>query len=284
MDRTSEIRKVLLITLLLNMLVSGAKIFYGYITSSVAMISDGFHSLFDGVSNIVGLVGIYLSSHPPDERHPYGHRKYETVFTIFVGLLMFITCIEIFKRVYDSLSGKYQAEVTALSFAVMLSTMAVNIFVAAYEKRMGEKLSSEYLTADARHTKSDIYVSIGVIAGLIFVKLGIKIADPIIGTLVGIFVAKAGIDIIRESTEMLIDKRQIDVSIIKEIACNVDGVIECHDIRTRGTKGYVFVDFHIVVDPLISVENAHKIAHIVEDKIRLRFPEIADVVVHVEPS
>ena len=97
MQRTSEIRKVLLITLALNILVSAAKVFYGYITNSVSIFSDGFHSFFDGISNIVGLAGIYISSNPPDEKHPYGHRKYETVFTIFVGLLMRLTCFEVLK-------------------------------------------------------------------------------------------------------------------------------------------------------------------------------------------
>lgn len=283
MDRTSEIRKVLIITLLLNILVSGAKMFYGYFTYSVAIISDGYHSLFDGVSNVVGLVGIYLASHPPDERHPYGHRKYETVFTIFVGLLMFITCIEIFKRVYDSLTGKYKAEVTTLSFVLMLSTMAVNMFVTMYEKRMGRKLSSEYLMADAQHTKSDIYASIGVIVGLIFIKLGFPIADPIVGAIVGILVAMAGVNIIRESAEALVDRTQTDTSSIRDIVCSIEGVLDCHDIRTRGTKNHVFVDLHILVSPLLTVQDAHKIAHAVEKKIKSKIPEVIDVVVHIEP-
>lgn len=283
MNRTSEIRKVLIITFLLNILVSGVKIFYGYFANSVAIISDGYHSLFDGISNIVGLVGIYLASHPPDERHPYGHRKYETVFTIFVSLLMFITCIEIFKRVHGSLTDKYEAEVTVLSFFLMLSTMVVNIFVTVYQKRMGRKLSSEYLMADAQHTKNDIYASIGVIIGLIFIKLGFPIADPIVGVIVGIMIAKAGIDIIKESAETLVDRTQMGTAVINAIACSVEGVIECHDIRTRGTRGNIFVDLHVLVSPLLTVQDAHKIAHAVEKKIKGKIPEVIDVVVHIEP-
>lgn len=283
MDRTHEIRKVLLITLVLNILVSVTKIVYGYFTYSVAIISDGYHSLFDGVSNVIGLVGIYLASHPPDERHPYGHRKYETVFTIFVGLLMFITCIEIFKRVYDSLTGKYEAAVTTLSFVLMLLTMAVNMFVTTYEKRMGRKLSSEYLIADAEHTKSDIYASIAVIIGLIFIKLGFPIADPIVGAIVGILVARAGVNIIRESAEALVDRTQADISSIRDIVYSIEGVIDCHDIRTRGTKNHIFVDLHILVSPLLTVQDAHKIAHDVEEKIKRTIPEVIDVVVHIEP-
>lgn len=284
MDRTSEIRKVLLITLALNILVSAAKVFYGYITGSISIFSDGFHSLFDGVSNIVGLIGIYIASHPPDEKHPYGHRKYETVFTIFVGLLMLFTCFEVFRKVYESLTDKHETTITTASFFVMVITLIINIFVSVYEKQMGEKLNSEFLIADSKHTKSDIYVSLGVIVSLIFIKSGFPIADSIAGSVVGIFIAKAGIDIIRESTETLVDRTQMDTSIIKEIVCTVDGVMECHEIRTRGTKSHVFIDLHILVDPSLSVENAHRIAEAVEKEIKSKISEIVDVVVHIEPS
>ncbi|BCB95260.1 cation efflux system protein [Dissulfurispira thermophila] len=285
MNRTSEIRKVLLITLVLNLIVSAAKVFYGYYINSVSILSDGYHSLFDGVSNIVGLIGIYIASHPPDEKHPYGHRKYETVFTIFVGVLMFITCIEIFKKSYNSFLGQSEtAMITPQSFMVMLITLSVNIFVAIYEKNKGVSLTSEYLIADSKHTRSDIYVSLGVIGGLIISKIGISKADPIAGAIVGIFVAKAGIDIIKESTEILVDRTQMDTSMIKEIACTVDGVIECHEIRTRGTKSHIFVDLHVIVAPSLTVEDAHKIAEIVEKKIKNEISEVVDVVVHIEPS
>lgn len=284
MDRTSEIRKVLLITLALNILVSAAKVFYGYITGSISIFSDGFHSLFDGVSNIVGLIGIYIASHPPDEKHPYGHRKYETVFTIFVGLLMLFTCFEVFRKVYESLTDKHETTITTASFFVMVITLIINIFVSVYEKQRGEKLNSEFLIADSKHSKSDIYVSLGVIVSLIFIKSGFPIADSIAGSVVGIFIAKAGIDIIRESTETLVDRTQMDTSIIKEIICTVDGVMECHEIRTRGTKSHVFIDLHILVNPSLSVENAHRIAEAVEKEIKSKISEIVDVVVHIEPS
>jgi cation diffusion facilitator family transporter len=283
MNRISQIRKVLLITLFLNILVSGSKIIYGYMTSSIAMISDGFHSLFDGVSNIVGLIGLYLSFHPPDEKHPYGHKKYETVFTIFVGLLMFITCFEIFKKVYLSLSNRHDVVVTTESFIIMGVTMLINLFVTNYESKMGHKLKSDYLLADARHTKSDIYSSIGVIVALLLSKTGFPAADAIVGAVVGIVVAKTAIDIIRESAETLVDRRQIDISVIKNIACNIEGVIDCHDIRTRGTKGDIFVDLCVHVSPQLSIDEAHKIADEIEARIKRLIPDVVDVMVHIEP-
>ncbi|MGO9378355.1 MAG: cation diffusion facilitator family transporter [Dissulfurispiraceae bacterium] len=284
MNRISEVRKVLVLTLLLNIIVSGAKIIYGLLTYTIAISSDGLHSLFDGLSNVVGLVGVHLASHPADERHPYGHRKYETVFTIFIGLLMLFTCYAIFKGVYDSLTSRHRPLVVATSFILMISTTAVNIFVTIYESKQGKSLKSEYLTSDSRHTKSDIYVSAGVIVSLVFTEMGFGYADAVAGTIVGIFVAKAGFDIIRESAEILIDRSQVDSSEILLVAECIPGVVECHNIRTRGTKDAIFVDMHCLVNSELSVEKAHRIADEVEQKIRQKYPEIIDVVVHVEPA
>ncbi|HMK56137.1 MAG TPA: cation diffusion facilitator family transporter [Dissulfurispiraceae bacterium] len=284
MNRISEVRKVLTITLALNILVSGAKIAYGFMTHSVAISSDGFHSLFDGISNVVGLIGVYLASHPADERHPYGHRKYETVFTIFIGVLMLFTCFEIFKGVYDSFAGRQLPIVGPESFILMVATTSVNIFVTLYEKKKGKELASEYLIADAGHTRSDIYVSLGVIVSLVLTEIGLAYADAIAGAVVGIFVAKAGFDIIKEAAETLIDKSQVDPSKILQVAECVDGVVECHHIRTRGTSDSIFVDLHCLVHPELSVDNAHGIAHKVEAEIRQKFPAVVDVVVHLEPA
>lgn len=284
LDRTFEVRKALLITLALNILVSVAKIIYGYITFSVSILSDGFHSLFDGVSNILGLIGIHIASHPPDDTHPYGHRKYETVFTIFIGVLMLLTCFEIFKKVYESFAGKQEPIVNIASFLVMVITLFINIFVTTYEKRRGIALKSEFLIADAQHTKSDIYVSLGVILSLVFTKLGFPLADPVAGIIVGLLVAWAGISIIKDSTETLVDRTQADIKLIKKFTCSVDGVMECHDIRTRGAKSHIFIDLHILVNPFLSVEDAHKIADVVEQEIKDKMPDVVDVVVHVEPS
>ncbi|MCX8031055.1 MAG: cation diffusion facilitator family transporter [Thermodesulfovibrionales bacterium] len=273
----------MLLTLFLNLLVSGVKIFYGYFINSVAIISDGFHSLFDGVSNFLGLLGIYLSSHPPDERHPYGHRKYETFFTTFVGFLMFLSCVEIFKKAYESVKSSHIVDVNEASFAIMICSIIVNYFVAKYESSKGKELGSEYLIADSQHTKSDVYISIGVIASLVLIELGISYADVITGIVVGIFVARAGIMIIKEAADSLTDKTKIDKQSIKAVVNQIEGVRDCHDVRTRGTINHVFVDLHISVDSTLSIQEAHEISHEVESLIKRKFPEVVDVLTHIEP-
>ena len=282
-DRSAAIRRVLWITLSCNIFVSGSKIAYGYYSNSVSMTADGFHSMFDGVSNIMGFIGIYFASHPPDEDHPYGHRKIETIFTIFIGVMMSLTCFEIFKQVYESIKSEPQVNVTTESFLIMIITLGINIFVTTYEKRRGKQLNSEFLIADAMHTKSDIYATVGVIIGLVFIKLGFTRADTIVGAVVGILVARAGIGILREAADVLADRKQLDPQKIKEIVCGIDNVVDCHKVRTRGTRSHIFIDLHVTVKPELSVVDGHKIAHTAEEKIKETIKAEIDVVVHIEP-
>ncbi|MCX8027729.1 MAG: cation diffusion facilitator family transporter [Thermodesulfovibrionales bacterium] len=284
MYRQKGIKSVLVITLLLNILVALMKVIYGYVVDSVSIRSDGFHSLFDGVSNVIGLIALKLSSQPPDSKHHYGHRKVETLFTIFIGLVMLVTCFEILKNTYEALFKGEMPSISYNSFLVMSFTFIVNIFVYFYETTMGKRLRSEYLIADAKHTLSDIFITIGVIFALILQWSGITFADAVVGLIVGVFIGYTGIVIIKESSDVLIDRSYVDDITIREIVCMHNDVIECHEIRARGAKGDVFVDLHILVSPEMSVLQAHRIAHEVEDAIKLKMPEIKDVVIHIEPK
>lgn len=283
-DNTSKIRNVLLFTLLLNVAVALSKVIYGYASNSIAMTSDGFHSFFDGASNILGLIGIWIASHPPDEKHPYGHRKYETLFTIIIGLMIFATCFQIIKLVYHSFVEYHKTEVTTVSFAVMFITISVNIFVTMYESKKGRELKSEFLLADAMHTKSDILASVGVIAGLIITRLGFRLADTIVGAVIVLLIARIGYDILKRASDALVDTIRIDNTEVTAAVNQVRGVMGCHGVRTRGTEHLVYLDLHILVDPKLSAEKAHDISDSVEEKIKALFPSVADIVVHIEPD
>ncbi|MCI4625129.1 MAG: cation diffusion facilitator family transporter [Candidatus Magnetoovum sp. WYHC-5] len=284
MNRQTEINKVLVITLIFNLLVSSLKIIYGLLIDSVSITSDGYHSLFDGISNIVGIIGIYMSCSPSDEEHPYGHRKHETLFTLFIAVMMFSTCYGIFKSVYVSLKEQEVPVIGIDSFVVMVFTLCVNIFVSRYEKNMGDKLQSEYLIADAKHTKSDIYATIGVIIGLVLVKLGVHEADPIAGTVVGFLVLRAGLGVLKTTTSILVDTKKLDAGLVQHLTEGVQGVIGCHKIRTRGTDGHIFLDLHILVTAGLSIEEGHTISHNVENTIKNNIKDVVDVVIHIEPA
>jgi len=283
MSRLKKVRRVLLYTLFLNVFVAVAKIFYGYAIDSISMRSDGFHSFFDGTSNVVGLVGIWVASQPPDEGHPYGHRKFETLSTIAIATMIFAAGTEILREAYLRLSVPHDIEVSVMSFTVMAVTLAVNIAVMMYETRKGRELKSDFLTADAMHTQTDIYISSSVVISLIAAKAGYPIVDIIAAFVITLFIAKMGFSILKSATHVLADAACINPDDIESVVKNIHGVRDCHGIRTRGNRDFVNVDLHVLVDPDAKIQEAHAIAHTVEDAIKKEFRSVVDVVIHVEP-
>jgi cation diffusion facilitator family transporter len=166
----------------------------------------------------------------------------------------------------------------------MLVTMLVNYSVTTYESKKGKELNSEVLLADSAHTRSDIYVSLSVIIGLMAIRLGYPIIDPAVSILIALVILHAGAEIIFYSVSILADESQIDTEEIAEVVRNVEGVLDCHKIRTRGPPGNVYVDLHVEVDPDMSTYKSHTISHIVQYRIKESFEGIEDVLVHIEPA
>lgn len=283
-DYSENVRNVLILTLILNFGVALAKVLYGLFTNSIAITSDGFHSSFDGVSNIVGLIGIWIASHPPDEKHPYGHKKYETLFTIIIAIMIFATCFQILRKVYLSIFEDHKTIVIETSFIVMFLTMGVNIFVMRYESKKGKQFGSQFLIADAMHTKSDIFASTAVIISLIFTKLGYHLSDAIAGIIITFFIARIGCKILKEASDILVDTVCMDNSAIEFVVNSIEGVKGCHDIRTRGSVHSVYLDLHALVDRGLTTEKAHEIADRIETEIKKEFPSVVDIIVHIEPD
>lgn len=283
MIRLKEVRYVLTYTLILNMVVAGAKIIYGYITDSISMLSDGFHSFFDGTSNVIGIIGTWIAFQPPDKDHPYGHKKFETLSTIAVALLIFIGAFEILKKAYSSLGRPSDIEVTSLSFIIMALTTIINLTVVTYETKKGKELKSDFLLADAIHTKTDIFISLSVIISLVAVKIGYPVIDSVTAIAIVIFIAKMGFGILKSAADVLTDAARIDTKEINAVVMQVEGIKECHGIRTRGIEDAIHIDLHILIEPEVETQKAHDLAHSVEDAIKEKFPSIVDVVVHIEP-
>ncbi len=283
-SRFRKIQRVMWYVLFLNLAVAIAKIAYGMWTNVLSMQSDGYHSLFDGVSNVIGLIGIQIASKPPDKEHPYGHRKFETLAAFFIAFILGIVAFEIVRSALERFGNGNSPEVTTISFLVMLGTMAVNYTVSTYEKKKGTELKSEVLLADSAHTRSDIYVSISVLLGLIAIRAGYPIIDPVISIFVAIVILHAGMEIIFSSASILCDESRIDPEKIFNIVCSVEGVYSCHNIRTRGPEGNVYVDLHVEVDPTMPTYKSHTVAHIVQYRLKEAFEGIEEVLVHVEPA
>lgn len=284
MNSYVSVKKILTYTLLLNLAVALSKLAYGHLTRSLSMMADGYHSLFDGTSNVVGLVGIWLASHPPDRNHPYGHRKYETFSSLGISILLFLACYRVLRDAYLRFQDSVVPEVTIYSFIVMTVTMGINVFVMMWERRKGRELRSEILIADSLHTRSDIFASLSVLISLGAVYMGIPVVDPIAAFVIAILIGKTGYEILFEAAKVLSDYSRISPGLIRDVVLGVTGVRDAHDIRTRGTASDVYVDLRLHVPPEMKIEEAHQLAHRVEDRIKEEFTEVTEVVVHIEPE
>jgi cation diffusion facilitator family transporter len=282
-DRYSSVVRVLYRVLFLNLAVAIVKIALGYMTGAVSILSDGFHSLTDSAANVVALIGVSAARKPPDADHPYGHRKYETMASLGILLFLSIVLVEVVTAAIDRLCSGSSPRVFPEGIGVMTVTLIVNIAVVAYESRAGRRLNSEVLLADAKHTRSDVLTSVTVLAALLGVWSGYSLLDPLAALLVAGFIGYACWEIARGAGGILSDRIVIAEDEVKRVVTSVPDVLGCHHIRTRGSADYVFLDLHIWLDGRTPLESAHATSHVVKDLLMAKYPQIVDVVIHIEP-
>jgi len=280
------IRRVLWVTLFLNLIPAVVRLAIGYATGSLSLIAGGFDSVFDAASNVVGLIGVGIASRPADEQHPYGHRKAETLAALVISMMLFITCWEIATGAVERLRNPdlISGEVNIWSFAALAVTLAVHATVVWYELREGRRLRSEVLVADALHTRGDIFASLSILVGLVATRLGFALADPIAALVVAGFIAKIGIDIFAEAAGTVMDEAVLPTARLEQVALTVPGVLSVHHARTHGYETELIGDLHIRVDPAMPAEQSHAIAHEVARRLRAQEPALKDITVHVEPA
>lgn len=281
--RDREVARVLWRVLALNVVVAVAKLVFGYATGAVSMLSDGFHSLTDSASNIMGLAAMRASRMPPDEDHPYGHRKYETLAAAGIFVFLLFVVVEVVRAAFERLAGGGAPDISAASFGVMIGTLAINVAVVRYESTRGRELGSELLLADAMHTRSDVFTSFAVLISLAAAWAGYPVLDPIGGLVIAVFIAHTGIEIARDTTRVLADRVVMNEEDIRRVVMSVPDVLGCHRIRTRGSADHTFLDLHVWCSGHTPLFEAHRISHVVKDRLMQRFPQIADAIIHIEP-
>jgi cation diffusion facilitator family transporter len=271
--------------LIANLGVIFAKLVIGFRTGSIAVLGDAAHSGVDAINNVVGLLAVRLAASPPDEEHPYGHGKFETLGALAVASFLSITCFELLEGAIGRLvSDAPPLTLEPLVFWVLGATMAVNVGVATLEARSGRLLRSEVLQADARHTAADVMVTGAVLVGLGLVALGWAAADAWLAIVVVFVIAHSGIQILRTTIPVLVDRRALEPEHIRHLAETTPGVLRAYEIRSRGRPGEAFAELTIQVDPRREdVFSAHEIADSVEKRIENE-AGFSGVVVHVEPA
>ena len=275
------IRNVLIITFVLNMLASVAKLVVGLATGALSLLADGLDTLFDGISNIVGIIAVRISRRPPDAEHPYGHRKFETIAALFIAAALFVTTWEVATGAVARLLNPRPVVVNAWSIGALIFGAALQTGTGLWERHKARQLRSEVLMADARHTLASVGVSMAVLLGLGLVWLGYPWADPLFALVVAAFIAKIGIDTVSENVPALVDRAPLNEAEIGAVVSGVTGVESFHRIRSRGPMDSVAIDLHIRVDKSLSMQDANAIADEVRRRL-LDLPGVADVTVHAE--
>lgn len=280
----AKVRRVLIITLVLNLLVMVLKGVIGLWTGSLSLLADALHSVTDSANNVLGIIASQFSSPEPDRDHPYGHQKFEAVGALGIAAFLGIACFEILQGAFEKIfQGGEPVRVSPMELWLLLIVLGINIFVAFYERAVGRQLNSPILVADSYHTMSDIWVTITVIAGLVGVWLwNVQWLDIVLAFPVALMVFRSGWMVIKENLPWLVDEVAIAPEAIHQIVMQVPGVINCHDIASRGLLGrQVFIEMHLVVDAT-DVMTAHDITEAVEAKLDERYHPVR-VNIHVEP-
>ena len=291
-DNRSQVRKVLWLTLLLNLFVMTLKAVVGIATGSLSLQADALHSVTDSVNNILGLIANRFSSPTPDREHPYGHQKFEAVGALGIAAFLGIACFEILQNAIARIfwdSNHAPPIVSAGELWLLLIVLGVNIFVAFYERNVGKRVGSPILIADAKHTMSDIWVTIIVIAGLVGIWQAkawnlpqLLWLDVILAFPVALLVFYSGWEVISDNLPWLVDEMAIAPESIHRLVMQVPGVVNCHDIASRGILGrQVFIEMHLIVDTS-DVQTAHQITEQIEDLLEKSFGRVR-VLIHVEP-
>lgn len=283
-DHHRQVQFVLLLTLGLNLLVVVIKAGVGFFTGSLSLLADALHSVTDSVNNILGLLTNRLSSPAPDRDHPYGHHKYEAIGALGIAAFLGITCFEILRGAVERIiAPSEEITITNTDLWLLLFVLAINIYVAFYERSVGNRLGSQILIADAYHTMSDIWITLVVLAGLVGVKFfNLQWLDIVLSLPVALLVLRSSWVVLKRNLPWLVDEIAIAPEAIHQVVISVPGVINCHDIASRGLLGrQVFVDMHLIVDAT-DVATAHQITEAVEARLAERYAPIR-VTIHVEP-
>lgn len=275
---------MLLVTLGLNLVVVVAKISTGLISGALSVVAEGVHSSVDALNNVIGLALARVAAQEPDEDHPYGHAKFETLGALAIVGFLSVTVFELVSGAVNRLvQGGEPPRVTPVVVGVMVASAFVSAGVSSYELRRGRELDSDLLMADAKHTRADLYASVAVLVGLALVALGYAWADPIFTLVVAVLIARTGWEIVRASVPILVDERALEEAVVRDACLEVVGVLACYHIRSRGRPGERFVELTIGVSPRLGIRDAHAISDRVEEDLARRLAA-REVLVHVEPA
>lgn len=286
--RMGSIQRVLAHILVANIAVAVAKIALGLLTGSLSVLADGFSSVLDGASNVVGIAATGIAARPPDADHPYGHRRFETMATLGIGIFLLLAAWEIAKSALDRLTNTSELlTITPISFAVLIGTFIVNLIVVRYERFKAEQLSSPLLKADAEHTGIDLWVTASVMIGLVATRFGVAWADSAVALIVVALIVRTGFGILSDSFGILVDRTPLAPSQVGQLTQAVEsvpGVDKITRLRSRGPADMIYTDVDVAVPYATTTEQAAAIADEIALRIKSTITGVEEVQVRFVPE
>ncbi|HZI20937.1 MAG TPA: cation diffusion facilitator family transporter [Gemmatimonadales bacterium] len=283
MPASALVRRVFIGLLVANLAVVGIKLAVGIASGSLAVLSSAVDSGVDALNNVLALIVVRVAAKEPDEDHPYGHGKFETLGALAIVGFLSITCFELVRGAVNQLvSGTHRIDVTDFQLALLVLTLGVNVLVTWYEQRRGTELGSELLVADAAHTRADVFITVGVLIGILLTRSGWWWADPAVAIVVALVIVLVAYRIVARTVPVLVDERAMPPGDIQHAAQAVPGVKSAYGIRSRGPSDLRYAELTVCVDRHADVESAHAIADQVEERLK-RDLRLHEVTVHVEP-
>jgi cation diffusion facilitator family transporter len=280
-ERDRQVRRVIVIEGLANVVVLALKLLVGLSTGSLAVLGDALHSLSDVANNAVAWFVVRISSQPPDRHHPYGHRKFETLAVFVLATLLTVLGIELALGAL-----RREAQPTAgdpWTLPLMLGVLAINVALASWEGAWARRLSSDILGADARHTFADVLTTIVVIVGWQLSSRGYPWLDTVCAIAVAAFVLFLAFGLFRRAIPVLVDRIAVEPEAVGDVARTVHGVRRVKTVRSRSMGSSTAIDMVVTVDSGISTAEAHVITDAIEEELRMQL-SIEDVTIHVEPD
>lgn len=283
--RVRAIQRSLAIILVANLVVVAVKIVVAVRTGALSVLGATVESALDAMNNVIAMALVGLAAIGPDEDHPYGHDKFETLGALAIVGFLSISCFELVRNAVTQLVHQQLPEAaTPLELALLGSTAFANVFVVWYERRRGRELGSALLLADAAHTGGDIFVTVLAFVALLLTRAGYGFIDPWLALVVAGVIAFSGYQILRVTVPILVDQRAVDSAEIRRVVAAIPGILGVPTVRSRtSASGTLFAEMTITCDGGLSVARAHELADAAERAIREALGA-ADVTVHVEPG
>jgi len=279
------VRRVLMHVLLLNALVVVIKLIVGVRTASLTVLGAALESGLDALNNVIGMLLVAIAARAPDEDHPYGHDKFETLGALGIVGFLSISCFELMREGITVLAGGGAGtRASPADVGIIVTTLAINAFVVWYERRRGRDIGSAFLLADAEHTRGDILVTVMALISLFLGRHGGKRVDAILAIAVALIIAWSGWKILKRSIPILVDQRAVEATELRRIIAGIPGISEVRGIRSRySASGVLFAELTIAVPGSTPVDAAHGLADRVEDAVATKYGA-AEITVHVEPA